>query len=135
VKSTLSDNELILLRLSTDFNYTYYVESMKNFNSTNPHQPNYYRAHTKHLGFIEENTPSRFGFSYNNKRYASVFSFEQPWRWEATDPDPLALPWVLFFLGSDDTSWFKRFAQHEFLDKYWQSLYKIDSIDDLTYFN
>jgi len=111
------------------------MNGVKNFNASDAYKPHYYRAHVKHLGFIEESTISNFGFSYNGKRYASVKSFYQPWRWENTEPDPLIYPWVIFFQGIDDTSWFKRFANQDLMDKYWEDLDRIDSLEGLLHYN
>ncbi len=131
----LDRDDIIKLRLSTDINFNYYIQAFRNFDMT-AKDVHYYRAHTQHLGFIEENTISGFGFLYNGKRWSATHCFYQPWQWDNHETDsPLTYPWVLFFMGVDDTSFFKRFTSMELLEDYWNQLEVLNSLDDLTYFN
>lgn len=130
----LSQNDLIRLRLSKDINFSYFVDSFKDFSNT-AHHANYYRRDSKHLGFIQDATSARIGYEFEGKRWSSTHRFFQPWAWERTEDDPVVNPWVLFFMGIDDFSFFKRFKTLEQLESYWDHLEILDSLDGLTFFN
>lgn len=133
-KHLINGGKLVALKLASDrLNLSYYL------NSFSPHtKPDGdYRRNCDFLGFLEE-----FGSSCGHKAagqsFVCVHIFEQNWDWELATKDGIngqSHPWVLFFQGCDDISYYKRFRTREELQEEWDETLTFTATDSHFIFN
>lgn len=111
-----------------------YVKSaFANFNTA---QPDYCRRGSRLLGALEDRTPHQFGFKRGANRYTVVYLFEQPWVWDKAEKwDPKDNPWVLMFMGCDDTSYFLRFQIESEAEMYSHNLDCLKFVSHMNVYN
>ncbi|MNK44970.1 hypothetical protein D3C87_637160 [compost metagenome] len=137
-KHILTDQQLLIMKLTLPhFNVNYYVNSFREYSHTDKYGYKCRKSHT-FLGFMEDRSSRFIGFSYENQRFVAVHRFYQNWDWGdggELDYDPETRPWILFFQGCDDSSFYMRFAKEAELDQEWETLSYFYDHSELLYCN
>ncbi len=116
-KHIIDRDQLLILKLSADrINLSYYLNSYKDFPAFD--NGNYRRNH-EFMGFMEE-VGTECGFHVGEQRFVAVHVFEQNWDWELEGLE--TQPWILFFQGCDDISYYRRFKTKDELLEEWATI-------------